>query len=230
LKIKELPKDSRPREKLLEKGPAALSDAELIAILLRTGTRNCNVIDLANFILKEKDGLANLAVSSLESILNLTKGKGIGKDKAAVLAAAFELSRRINISDRYKTSYSLTSPEIVSKFILETRDLMKEAFYVICLNSSNKVIKTYKITEGTLDASLVHPREIFKAAIDSLAKSIILVHNHPSGNLQPSGEDISITKKIIEAGKILEIKVLDHIIVGGGSYYSFFENGIVFEN
>lgn len=229
LKVKDLPLDSRPREKLLEKGPQALSDAELIAILLRTGSKELNVIDLATLLIKEKDGLANLAAASVESILKIAKGKGIGKDKAATLLAAFEISRRIKASDRLKTSYSITSPELISKFIAQTRDLMKEAFFVVCLNSANKVIKTEKISEGSLDASIVHPREVFKVAIESSAKSIILVHNHPSGSLQPSNEDINVTRKLIEAGKILEIKVLDHIIIAGESYFSFFEMGVVFE-
>lgn len=170
----------------------------------------------------------NLALLATKSVTSLQKYPGIGKDKAATLAAAFELARRISGSGKWYSDKKITSPgEIADIFIPLLRDEIKEKFIVVCLNSANKIIKFEVISVGTLNASLVHPREVFKVAIDNDSANIILVHNHPSGNQEPSGEDIKITKNLIEAGKILDISVFDHLIVAGNNYTSLVESRLI---
>jgi len=223
--VKSLPLDDRPREKLVLKGPESLSDAELLAILLRTGMKGKTVIDVARSLLETHGNLAFLATKSLES---LTKVDGIGKDKAAGLLAAFEISRRIAFRSKELNSFSISNPSDVGDlFVSLLRDETKEKFLVVCLNTANKIIKYEVITVGLIDECLVHPREVFKIAIDNNSKSIILIHNHPSGSLEPSAADISITRKLSESGKILEIRVLDHLIIGRNSFYSFKANNLI---
>jgi DNA repair protein RadC len=224
LKVKELPIDDRPREKLLLKGAQNLSDAELVAILLRTGTRGKSVIEVAQKLLQE----SNISVLASKSLESFTKHDGIGKDKAATLSAAFELARRIKASEKWFSVKKITSPEDLAQlFIPILRDEVKEKFIVVCLNSSNQVIKYEIISVGNLNMSIVHPREVFKVAIDNNSASIFLIHNHPSGNLDPSREDIKVTKRLVEAGNIFDIKVLDHLIIAGDSYTSFVQNRII---
>lgn len=223
--VKELPLDDRPREKLLMRGAQNLSDAELVAILLRTGKKGNSVIEIARELIQTEGNLAMLATKSVDS---LQKVSGIGKDKAATLAAAFELSRRILSQSKWFSDQKVTSPQdIADIFIPLLRDDNKERFIVVCLNSSNKIIKHETISIGNLNSSVVHPREIFKVAIDNSSASIILIHNHPSGNPEPSNEDISITKKIVESGKILDIPVFDHLIIAGETYTSFVEKRLI---
>jgi len=225
LKVKELPSDDRPREKLILRGVQNLSDAELIAILLRTGKKGKSVLQIAQELIN-KDG--NLAVLASKSIDALTKTSGIGKDKAATLLAVFEISRRIQHRAKWFSEKKITSPgDIAEIFIPLMRDELKEKFNVVCLNSANKIIKHETISIGNLNSSIVHPREIFKVAIDCSAASIILIHNHPSGNSEPSNEDISITKKVVEAGKIMDIPVHDHIIIAGTAFTSFVERRLI---
>lgn len=225
MRVKELPSDDRPREKLVLRGPHNLSDAELIAILLRTGTKGNSVLSIAQQIIKKEGNLVNLASRSLDS---LTKEAGIGKDKAATLLAAFEISRRIESQSKFISNKKITSPgDIAGIFIPLLRDEVKEKFIIVCLNSANKVIKHETISIGNLNSSVVHPREIFKVAIESSSASIILIHNHPSGNPEPSNEDISITKKIVEAGKIIDIPVFDHIIIAGKTFTSFVQRRLI---
>lgn len=153
---------------------------------------------------------------------------GIGNDKAATLLAAFELSRRIQVQSRWFSDKKITSPQdIADIFIPMLRDEIKENFIVVCLNSANKIIRYVTVSVGNLNSSVVHPREIFKAAIENDSASIILIHNHPSGNPEPSNEDISITKKVVESGKIMDIPVFDHIIVAGNGFTSFVEKRII---
>ncbi len=221
LTVKELPFDDRPREKLLLRGAQNLSDAELVAILLRTGKKGKSVVEISRELINSERNLAVLATRSIES---LTKISGIGKDKAATLAAAFELSRRILSQPKWLFNKKITSPQDIGDiFIPILRDEVKEKFLVVCLNSSNKIIKQETISVGNLNSSVVHPREIFKVAIDNNSASIILIHNHPSGNPEPSNEDIRITKKLVESGKILDIPVFDHVIIAGETYTSFVE-------
>lgn len=158
----------------------------------------------------------------------LQKIDGVGKDKAATLMAAFEISRRILSQSKWTHNKKITSPQDVAEiFIPKLVDELKEQFIVVCLNSANKIIKHEVISVGNLNSSIVHPREVFKVAIDSSAASIILIHNHPSGNPEPSNEDISITKKIAEAGKTMDIPVFDHLIIAGSGYTSFVEKRLL---
>ena len=224
LRLKELPFDDRPREKLYLRGVDNLSNAELIAILLRTGTKGRSVIEIAQQLLLSD----NLAILASKSVEYFTKIEGIGKDKAAVLASSFELARRIKNSEKWYSRIKITSPEDLAElFIPLLRDENKEKFLVVCLNSSNQIIKYEVISVGNLNSSIVHPREVFKAAIDNNSASIFLVHNHPSGNLDPSREDISITQRLVEAGNILDIKILDHLIVSNEGFTSFVQRRII---
>ena len=225
LTVKELPLDDRPREKLLLRGVHNLSDAELIAILLRTGTKGKPVTQLAQELLNESGSLSAIAVKTVES---LTKFSGIGKDKAAALAAAFELGKRIDFHKKWFSDRKITSPaDIAEIFIPILRDELKEKFIIICLSSANKVIKWETISIGTLNSSVVHAREIFKVAVDNSSASIILLHNHPSGNPEPSNEDIAITRRLLEAGKIMDIPVFDHIIIAGNKFTSLVDKRII---
>ncbi len=227
LKFRDFPADDKPREKLLKYGADKLSESELLAILIRTGTKNKSVLDLARGLILEHKNLTIL--SQVRSAQKLREHKGIGADKAATLLAAFEIARRVKPDDRYEDpNVRVTSPEyIVNKFSSELKTEMVEKFYVIALNAANSIISTKLISSGHLDASVVHPREIFKFAIECSAKSIILLHNHPSGNTEPSKADISITDRIVKGGHIFSIKVLDHIIIAGNSFSSFVERGLI---
>ena len=179
----------------------------------------------AQKLLKE---FGNLAVVASKSVEELTHIKGIGKDKAATLVAAFELVRRTEFESKWYSSKKISSPsDIAEIYIPLLRDELQEKFYIICLSSSNRIIKHELLFVGTLNASLVHPREIFKTALANNSANIILMHNHPSGNSEPSSEDISITKKISEGGKLLEIKIFDHIIIAGNTYTSFVEKRLL---
>jgi DNA repair protein RadC len=207
------------------RGVQSLTDAELLAILLRTGTKGKSVIVVAQELIKQH---GNLAVLASKSMSTLTKNLGIGKDKAATLLAAFELNRRIQSQSKWFSESKITSPQDIAEiFIPLLKDELKEKFILICLNSANKIIKFETISIGSLNSSVVHPREIFKAAIENSSASIILLHNHPSGNPEPSNEDIAITRKLVEAGKIVDIPVFDHIIIAGGTYTSFVEKKII---
>ena len=197
----------------------------MIAILLRTGVKGKSVIYLAQELLNKYGGLSVLAGKSVES---LTHDVGVGKDKAVSLVAAFEISRRIDHNHKWYSSKKISSPkEIADIFIPLYRDELKEKFTVICLSSSNKIIKHEVISVGTLNSSIVHPREVFKVAIDNNSANIILMHNHPSGNPEPSREDVKLTKSLVEAGKLMEILVFDHIILAGSSYTSFVERRLI---
>ena len=225
LTVKDLPPDDRPREKLLLRGSQNLSDAELVAILLRTGKKGKSVIEIAREIIN-KEG--NLAVLATRTVASLKKIDGIGDDKAATLAAAFELSRRILSQAKSLSNRKITSPQDIAEFFIPLlRDEIKEKFIVVCLNSSNKITSYETISVGNLNSSVVHPREVFKVAIDNSSANIILIHNHPSGNPEPSNEDIRITKKIVEAGKILDILVFDHLIIAAETYTSFVEKRLI---
>lgn len=225
MKVKELPVDDRPREKLLLRGAQSLTETELIAILLRTGTKGKSVLQLSHELIEKSGGLNNLTSQSAQAVQKLP---GIGKDKAATLLAAFELNRRADFQKKLFSLKKIKSPtDLADLFIPILRDKLKEEFYVVCLNSANKVIRMELISVGHLNASLVHAREVFKTAIENNSASIILIHNHPSGNPEPSQEDISLTKKMIEAGKIMDIQVMDHIIIAGNNYTSLIEKRVI---
>jgi len=224
-KVKELPIDDRPREKLSLRGTQSLTDAELIAILLRTGMKGKSVIQVAQELLIK---FGNLNLLSLQTAEAIKKLPGIGKDKASTLIAAFEIGRRADSQRKWFSNKKITSPaDVADIFIPILRDEIKEKFFVICLNSANKIIKYELISVGNLNSSVVHPREVFKVAIENNSASIILLHNHPSGNTEPSNEDITLTKKMVEAGKIFDIQVFDHLIIGGNNYASLVEKRVI---
>ncbi|WP_425446576.1 RadC family protein [Dethiothermospora halolimnae] len=223
--IKDLPKDERPREKLLKFGVKSLSNAELLAIIIRTGNRSDTALELSHKLLTmDKRGLAFLTELSIEEI---TKIKGIGKCKASQIMATLEMSRRI-ASIKAIDKLKITSPSDVSNVLMEEmRYLKKEYFKVILLDTKNQIISIENISIGNLNSSIVHPREVFSVAIKRSSASIILTHNHPSGDPTPSGEDINVTNRIVASGNILGINVLDHIIIGDGNYVSLKEKNIL---
>lgn len=220
LTIKEFPENERPREKLVKYGEKNLSDAELLAIILRTGSKNHTAISLAHQIIKDhKQGIRYLYTATVEEISSI---KGIGIAKATQIKAAIELGRRLSMESLIKCS--IKSPlDVVDYLMEEMRYSMEENFNVVLLDTKNKVISVENITKGIVNASLVHPREVFKVAIRKNSTSMILAHNHPSGDPTPSKEDRSITKRLVKTGEIVGIHVLDHIIIGDGNYLSFKE-------
>ncbi|MCK9407530.1 MAG: DNA repair protein RadC [Bacteriovoracaceae bacterium] len=224
--IKEWPEDERPREKLVKHGASSLSDAELLAILINIGTKNTSAVEVAKRLLREYSSLKRIA-SLFVADLKQTKHKGIGTAKAVTIVAACEIARRIAAKEN-DTNAPIRSPEdIQQRYGPELRDLKQEQFMVVCLSSANKIIRDRIITKGLLNSSLTHPREVFREAILENAASVILLHNHPSGNLEPSREDIAVTKQIVEAGKIIGISVHDHIIIAGDGYTSMMERGLM---
>jgi len=219
MKIKDLPDSSKPRERFLKHGPEALSDAELFAIILRTGIAGENVIEMSNRLIKEY-GLDKLFDCSLKE---LQKIKGIGPSKAMQILTMKELGKRYSQSKNPIKKISCAKD--VFDYFHEILDGKKqENFYILALNNQNNIVKEELISKGILDSALIHPREIFKPAIKNSASKIILVHNHPSGDPTPSKEDIDVTKKLIEAGKLIDIKVLDHVIIGSDRWWSWIES------
>lgn len=223
LTIKDLPSEERPRERLIKYGSKALSNSELLAIILRNGSKKENVIEMSNRILKEN----NLRVLSRKRINTLKNHWGIGEAKACQIVACFELGRRMAAFNKKKNKKINTALDLVKVFIPEMSSLSKEHFKVVFLDSRRNIIKDETIFIGSLNSSIVHPREIYRAAIEENAAAIILLHNHPSGSPNPSQDDILITKQIVKAGEIIGIEVLDHIIIGEKNYFSFKEKDII---
>jgi len=226
-KIKDLPPEIRPRERMQKYGAAALSDAELLALMIRTGTRTESALVLAQRVLKGDGGKAGLEFVAGASIEELSKIKGIGLAKAIQIKAAVELGRRI--MSHFRTDDKvISSPDDVKKLLMEEmRFLDREHFKIVLLNVKNRVISVENISIGSLNSSIVHPREVFKPAIKRSSAAVILVHNHPSGDPTPSREDVEVTRRLVEAGKILGIDVLDHVIFGNTNYFSFREKGLI---
>lgn len=222
--LREMPEEERPREKLVSKGAEALSNVDLLAIILHTGIRHESVVHLAERLLSETEGLARLSTLSPQE---LSKVKGIGLTKAVTIVATFELSRRL-AALKGEEKYVIHGPrDAVSLVMSRLRYLQKEHFMVLLLSTKNHVLAQPTISIGSLNASIVHPREVFREAINYSAAGVILIHNHPSGDPSPSQEDVSLTKKLVEAGKMLDIAVLDHVVIGDGKYVSFKEKGII---
>ncbi len=219
-KIKDLPKIERPREKLIQYGPERLSNSELLAIVLRSGKKGENVIDLANKILKKykSENLPNLTYEELKNF------SGLGPAKACEIIACFELGKRLL---KGKIAGLYLKPEDIWKELKDIRDHKKEHFVIFYLDSRNQEIKREIISVGSLNANLVHPREVFEPAVKNLAAQVILTHNHPSGDSDPSEEDIGLNKRLVEAGRILGIEVIDHIIITKSGYLSFKEKGLM---
>ena len=222
--IKEWPEDERPREKLLKRGADALSDAELLALLIRTGdaASDRSALDLGRELLQAFGDLRSLAVASVPDICRV---KGTGPAKAASVKAALELANRFK-GRRLESDARYTSPDqVFEHFHYRYRDRKKEYFLVLLLDGKNRVIREVQVSEGSLNQSIVHPREVFNPAVRESAAAIILVHNHPSGDPAPSREDLEITRRLREAGDLMGVKVLDHIIIGDGAFTSFVSQG-----
>ncbi len=225
LSIKEWSLEDRPREKLLNKGISTLSDAELIAIIIRMGSKDESAVELGKRILNSVEN--NLNELGKLSVEDLQKYKGMGEAKAIGIVAALELGRRRKLSEGVNRSKIGSSRDIYDIFHPLLADLPNEEFWIILLNRSNKIIDRQKISQGGISGTVTDIRIILKMALEKLASSLILCHNHPSGNPKPSEADISITKKIKESGKLMDISLLDHIIVTDGNYFSFADEGII---
>lgn len=222
LMIRDYPTDERPRERFIKYGPESLSNQELLAIILRTGTKDESVIQLANRILTKFEGLRFLKEVTTDELMSI---KGIGYAKAIQLLAAVEIGRRIAISN-YPERYVIRSPKDGANYCMhEMRFLTQEHFVCLYLNTKNQVLHKKTVFIGSLNASIVHPREVFKEALKRSAASIICLHNHPSGDPNPSTEDIEVTRRLAEAGKIIGIELLDHIIIGENKFVSLKEKG-----
>jgi DNA repair protein RadC len=221
-RIREIPSEERPRERMQQHGSGALSHAELLAILLRTGTKDESSIHLAQRILTECGGLRRLAESNWD---DLTHIRGIGPAKALLLQASIELGRRVARS-QLPDMVKITCPQDAANLLMEElRHLREEHFVCLFLNTKNQVIGRQTLSIGSLNASIVHPRELFRAAIRRSSASILCAHNHPSGDPTPSPEDIALTKRLAEAGELLGIELLDHLVIGDNRYTSLKETG-----
>lgn len=229
--IKEMPEDERPQEKLIKFGPDYLSNAELLALIIRTGNRKGDsAIDTATKVLRslrtanDSNGLNSLKNANLS---NLMEVDGVGEAKAAMILAAVQLGIRLAVSSN-GTKIRVTSPSIAANYVLsEMSVLEQEHFRIMTLNTKKEINFIREISKGTINMTIVHAREVFRSAISDNAHSIILLHNHPTGDPSPSKEDIGLTKNLIEASKIIGIDILDHIIIGDNRYFSFLEEGLL---
>lgn len=222
MEVSMLPNESMPREKLLLKGAQSLTDAELLAIFLRTGTKNMHVILLADALLKEFGSIRRLFLASKQDICQF---KGLGEAKYVQLQAVLEMSRRY-LGETLKRGNALTSPQLTRLYLSSLlRDKPREVFYVLFLDNQNRVIHDEALFEGTIDSASVYPREVVIRALHFNAAALILAHNHPSGVAEPSHSDRRITRRIIDALALVDIRVLDHFVIGDGEIVSFAENG-----
>jgi len=223
VRIQDIPEDERPRERLIRYGPESLSNAELLGIILRTGSKEENVVSLCSRILSEY----SIKQLSLANVARLMQVHGVGKAKAAQISAVFELARRLETFIE-EPKRKISSPKDVYALMYpKMREQKKEKFITLYLDTKNQILKEEVISIGSLNASIVHPREVFKSALMESSASVIMIHNHPSGDPSPSREDIMVTEKLIEGGKLLGIDVLDHIIIGDGRYVSLKDEGFV---
>lgn len=222
IKMRDVPKNERPRERLIQYGASHLSNQELLAILLASGTQKESVMDISNRVLMSFDGLKLMGEATIEELTDI---KGIGAAKGVTLLAALEIGKRIH---QYKPDedYVIRSPEDGADYVMEEmRSLKQEHLVVLFLNTKNQVIHRKTIFVGSLNASIVHPREIYREAVKRSAASIVCAHNHPSGDPSPSQEDIHVTRRLVEAGKIMGIELLDHLVIGNRKYTSLKEKG-----
>lgn len=222
MSLKNLPEDSRPREKLLQKGAGSLSDSELLAIFLRTGVAGMNAIELAGFLLRDFGSLRALMQANLSQF---TQRKGLGPAKYAQLQAVLELSQR-HLKEVLLRENALTSPQHTAQYLsAKLRDKTRETFLVLYLDNQNRPIKDEILFEGTINAAGVYPREVVKRSLELGANAVILAHNHPSGEAEPSAADRAITTKIAQALALVDIRLLDHMVIGDGNVISFAERG-----
>lgn len=221
--IRDYPIEERPRERMVKEGADKLSNQELIAILLRTGTKNESVFQLSSRVLKELGSIRHLNEMSIDE---LTRIKGIGQAKAVQIIAGLELGRRV--ARKRAEVMTIRSPQEAATYLMEVIGLdQQEKFYCLYLNTKNQIIYEKTVFMGSLNSSIVHPREVYKEALKWSAASIIVSHNHPSGDPSPSREDIEVTKRLIEAGEIIGIECLDHLIIGDGRFCSLKEQGYI---
>ncbi|MDD5230381.1 MAG: DNA repair protein RadC [Candidatus Marinimicrobia bacterium] len=221
LPITAWPESDRPREKLMQSGPLKLTETELLAILLRSGAGGKSAVDIAREMLQKSGGLNALAQMDYHDILDL-KIRGLGPTKAVTVVAGLQLGRRLQADSVAPPQMIIhNSDEVAKIYMPRLRDLRKEIFMVVLLASNNKIIRDKVISEGVLNASVVTPREVFREAILGLAAAVILIHNHPSGNPEPSSEDLKLTRQMKESGQTMNIPVLDHIIIAADRYTSF---------
>lgn len=221
--LKDWPEAERPRERLLQQGASALSDAQLLGIILRTGTGGRTAVDVGRDLIERFGGLNGIAQAGTKE---LTGVPGIGEAKAAEIKAAIELGRRHQKPTMAGASFC-ASQEVADFYQPRLRDARKEEFRCILLDTKNRLIREETVSTGSLTASLVHPRETFKSAVRESAAAVIFVHNHPSGDIKPSQEDILLTRRLVQAGDLLGIRVLDHVIVGDGGHFSFRDSGLL---
>lgn len=224
--IKDWPEEDRPREKLLDKGAEAMSETELLAILLRTGNASTgeSAVDQARLLLNQFGGLRGLDSATIAELRAI---KGIGAAKTAQLKAGLEIGRRMGRA-KWEVGRPLRSSEDVFRHFRERLEKEKrEIFYVVLLTNKNRKIREVKVSEGSLTASLVHPREVYNSVIRESAAAVIFVHNHPSGDPAPSPEDLEITRRLKEVGEVMGIRVLDHVVIGHDRYFSFSERGLL---
>lgn len=224
-KIKEIPKEERPRERMIQYGVESLSDSELLAIILKTGTKDSSVKDIAIEILNSIHTIQDLKDITIQSLMNI---KGIGQIKAIELLASIELGKRIFLSTKREEKVKLNNPSSIyksSKYLFY--DKKQEYFYCLYFDNKQRLIERKLLFMGTINQSIVHPREVFKEAYLLSASSIVCMHNHPSGDVTPSREDIELTKALVKIGQVANIPVVDHIVVSNEKYYSFYENDIL---
>jgi DNA repair protein RadC len=225
LKITDWAVEDRPREKLIQKGSASLSDAELLAILINSGTKDRSAVDLGRELL----GIVNNNLNSLGKLTigDIKKIRGIGTARAVTIAASLELGRRRKMAEAQNVPQIRSSKDVADIFQPLLSDLLHEEFWILFLNRSNKVINRMKLSQGGISGTVTDVRIVMKKAIEYLASGIIVCHNHPSGNLNPSESDSKITQKIKEAGNLMDIQLLDHLIISDKDYYSFADNGLL---
>jgi DNA repair protein RadC len=221
--VKDWPEEERPRERLLAFGASALSDAQLLAIIIRNGKAGLSALDLGRELLNRFGGLAGIGQAGIKEICDVA---GMGPAKAAEIKAAIEIGRRYQKPSLAGASFC-SSQDVAEYYRPRMRDLRKEVFKCALLDTKNKIIRDEEVSVGSLSASIVHPRDTFKAAIRESAAAVIFIHNHPSGDTKPSQEDILLTKRLVQAGEVLGIQVLDHIIIGDGNHFSFRDNGLI---
>ena len=227
--MRELPEKERPREKMLRLGARGLSDAELLAILLRTGTVEESALSIAQGLLKEYEQPGGVALLAAARPEDLSKYKGIGNVKAITITAAIEFGRRLYARQASGDITSIRQPEDAANWYLHRlRYVQQEEFHVLLLSTKHQVLASCCVAVGTMDAALVDPRKVFQEALRHQAAALILAHNHPSGDPSPSKEDIALTLRLAEAGKLLELPVLDHIIIGDGRFVSLKEKGLLY--
>jgi len=222
--VRELPEEDRPRERLARLGPEALRDAELLAVLFRTGTREHGAVALAEQVLKRFEGLRALARASVEELQEI---KGLGKVKAIEIKAALELGMRMAVTPDKSRTRIRSAQDVVDYLMPRLRHKECELFQCLLLNTKNEVLKTVDVSQGGLDAAVVQPRDVFRPAVRQGASAVIVCHNHPSGDPEPSQEDIQLTRRLAEAAELLGIRFLDHIVFGDGRYTSLQERNLM---